>query len=65
MTPGAANTKNEGRWRTRRPHQTDVLGGIRVRLRRMELGLSQTELATRLGITFQQVQKYEKRRQPH
>jgi transcriptional regulator with XRE-family HTH domain len=44
----------------RRPHNTDVLAGIQVRLRRNELGLSQTDLANRLGITFQQVQKYEK-----
>src|SRR5215207_5351468 len=45
---------------TRAPDKTDVLAGIRVRLRRKELGLSQTDLANRLGITFQQVQKYEK-----
>src|SRR5215207_4470389 len=45
---------------TRAPDKTDVLAGIRVRLRRKELGLSQTVLANRLGITFQQVQKYEK-----
>ena len=42
------------------PNETDVLVGARVRLRRVELGLSQTKLATQLGITFQQVQKYEK-----
>lgn len=42
------------------PNETDVLVGGRVRLRRRELGLSQTELGGRLGITFQQVQKYEK-----
>ena len=34
--------------------------GRRVRDRRKELGLSQTKLAEALGITFQQVQKYEK-----
>ena len=42
------------------PTQTDVLGGSRVRVRRLELGLSQTALANELGVTFQQVQKYEK-----
>jgi transcriptional regulator with XRE-family HTH domain len=31
-----------------------------VRLRRSELGLTQANLASRLGISFQQVQKYEK-----
>ena len=34
--------------------------GRRIRARRLERGLSQTELGTRLGVTFQQVQKYEK-----
>src|SRR5260221_2869505 len=42
------------------PNETDVLVGARVRIRRVELGLSQTELANALGVTFQQVQKYEK-----
>jgi transcriptional regulator with XRE-family HTH domain len=34
--------------------------GSRVRMRRMMLGMSQTNLGDALGITFQQVQKYEK-----
>lgn len=34
--------------------------GSRMRLRRSLLGMSQAELADRLGITFQQVQKYER-----
>lgn len=34
--------------------------GERLRMKRIELGFSQTELGNRLGITFQQVQKYEK-----
>src|SRR3982074_2456865 len=34
--------------------------GSRVRMRRMMLGMSQTKLGDGLGITFQQVQKYEK-----
>jgi transcriptional regulator with XRE-family HTH domain len=37
----------------------DVLVGSKVKLRRQELGLSQTKLAQRLGLTFQQIQKYE------
>ena len=44
----------------RNPHPLDIALGLRVRLRRNELGLSQTELARATGITFQQVQKYEK-----
>lgn len=34
--------------------------GSRLRLRRLELGMSQERLAEQLGITFQQVQKYER-----
>jgi transcriptional regulator with XRE-family HTH domain len=34
--------------------------GKRVRMRRMMLGMSQTKLSDALGLTFQQVQKYEK-----
>lgn len=34
--------------------------GRRVRDRRLELGLSQVDLARRLGVTYQQVQKYER-----
>jgi len=42
------------------PHPTDAHVGKRLRMRRLMLGLSQTKLAERLGLTFQQVQKYEK-----
>ena len=38
----------------------DVRFGQRVRVRRMMLGMSQTDLGAALGVTFQQVQKYEK-----
>jgi transcriptional regulator with XRE-family HTH domain len=38
----------------------DILAGSRIRMRRQILGMSQTDLARCLGITFQQVQKYEK-----
>ena len=38
----------------------DVYVGMRVRARRQQLGMSQTTLANGLGVTFQQVQKYEK-----
>jgi transcriptional regulator with XRE-family HTH domain len=37
----------------------DALVGVRLRARRQELQISQQELGRRLGITFQQVQKYE------
>jgi transcriptional regulator with XRE-family HTH domain len=42
------------------PSPTDKHVGGRVKMRRMMLGMSQTELADALGISFQQVQKYEK-----
>jgi transcriptional regulator with XRE-family HTH domain len=38
----------------------DVAVGARLRIRRQEEGLSQQALAARLGVTFQQVQKYER-----
>jgi len=41
------------------PHKVDVIVGARVRGRRKEMSLSQTELAEAIGVTFQQVQKYE------
>ncbi|HLS68043.1 MAG TPA: helix-turn-helix transcriptional regulator [Kiloniellales bacterium] len=41
-------------------HPTDVHIGQRIRERRIELGMSQSALAGILGITFQQVQKYER-----
>jgi transcriptional regulator with XRE-family HTH domain len=42
------------------PDPTDRLVGSRMRLRRMALGLSQSDLGNELGVTFQQIQKYEK-----
>jgi len=42
------------------PNPIDVHVGSRVRTRRLALGISQEKLGTALGITFQQVQKYEK-----
>lgn len=42
------------------PNPVDVHVGVRIRLRRTLLGLSQTALAEKMGITFQQVQKYER-----
>ncbi len=42
------------------PNPVDVHVGARVRVRRKLLGMTQTELGDALGLTFQQVQKYEK-----
>ncbi|WP_031550292.1 helix-turn-helix domain-containing protein [Parvularcula oceani] len=50
-----AGTENK-----RAPHPMDIHVGSRVRLRRMMQGMSQDKLGEELGLTFQQVQKYEK-----
>jgi transcriptional regulator with XRE-family HTH domain len=44
----------------KRPNPVDIHVGSRVRLRRNMIGMSQEKLGEQLGITFQQVQKYEK-----
>jgi transcriptional regulator with XRE-family HTH domain len=44
----------------KKPNPIDVHVGSRVRLRRTMLGMSQEKLGEHLGITFQQIQKYEK-----
>jgi len=41
------------------PHAVDVHVGAKIRQRRKEIGLSQDDLARGIGVTFQQVQKYE------
>ena len=46
--------------KTKLPSPIDIHVGSRMRLRRMAIGMSQQKLATGLGVTFQQVQKYEK-----
>lgn len=42
------------------PNDVDRLVGSRVRMQRMIIGISQEKLGEALGLTFQQVQKYEK-----
>jgi len=44
----------------KKPNPVDTHVGSRVRLRRMLLGMSQERLGDSMGLTFQQVQKYEK-----
>jgi transcriptional regulator with XRE-family HTH domain len=44
----------------KKPNPIDTHVGSRVRLRRNMLGMSQEKLGESLGITFQQIQKYEK-----
>lgn len=44
----------------RKPNPIDIHVGGRIRLRRMMNGLSQERLGEQMGLTFQQIQKYEK-----
>ncbi len=46
--------------RTGKPNPVDIHVGSRVRLRRTLLGLSQEKLGEAVGLTFQQIQKYER-----
>lgn len=55
-TPRKAAAKSS----VKKPNPIDTHVGSRVRLRRMVLGMSQEKLGNLLGLTFQQVQKYEK-----
>ena len=45
---------------TRKPDPVDIEVGQRIKIQRLAAGLSQTELGESIGVTFQQVQKYEK-----
>jgi transcriptional regulator with XRE-family HTH domain len=58
--PGIAENLDGDEKGSRRPNPIDVHVGSRVRFRRMLLGMSQEKLGEKLGLTFQQVQKYEK-----
>jgi transcriptional regulator with XRE-family HTH domain len=52
--------EGDERGNSRRANPIDKHVGERVRMRRMLLGMSQERLGEQLGLTFQQVQKYEK-----
>lgn len=65
MNAISQTSATDGRPRRRRlgrrgPDPLDVHIGARVRLRRVLLGLTQVTLAAALGLTFQQIQKYER-----
>ncbi len=45
---------------TKNPNFIDILIGKRIRHRRIAIGLSQKALGSHLGVSFQQIQKYEK-----
>ena len=58
----ALTVRSEERLETtgRKPNPMDTHVGSRVRLRRMVVGMSQEKLGEKMGLTFQQIQKYEK-----
>ncbi len=56
----APKKSSRGRTPLGEPNPVDVHVGNRIRLRRTLLGMSQERLASLLGLTFQQVQKYER-----
>ena len=58
--PPVSRRASRGRTPSGRPNPIDVHVGNRVRLRRTLLGMSQEKLGEALGLTFQQVQKYER-----
>ncbi len=60
MTDKAPIDEGDDRNNSRRANPVDKHVGERVRMRRMLLGMSQERLGENLGLTFQQVQKYEK-----
>nr|WP_207999990.1 helix-turn-helix transcriptional regulator [Bartonella saheliensis] len=57
---GRSQPEGEPEVKAKNPHFNDILIGKRIRLRREMLKISQKELGHRLGVTFQQIQKYEK-----
>ena len=59
-TPANSRKSSRGRTPSGKPNPVDVHVGARVRLRRTLLGQSQEKLGEALGLTFQQVQKYER-----
>ncbi|HYE48061.1 MAG TPA: helix-turn-helix domain-containing protein [Azospirillaceae bacterium] len=60
MQTSTRGRRGGGRPKMDKPNPIDVHVGSRVRLRRTLLGMSQEKLGEAIGLTFQQVQKYER-----
>ncbi len=58
--PPMSHRSVRGRMPSGKPNPVDVYVGNRVKHRRTTLGMSQEQLGVALGVTFQQVQKYER-----
>lgn len=60
MNPSSARSRNRQRTiMVDGPHPIDIHVGARIRAQRIVCGLTQSDLAKRVGISFQSVQKYE------
>ncbi len=59
-SPIRSRIKSNGKSTNDGPHPVDIYVGSRVRLRRTLMGLSQEKLGEAVGLTFQQIQKYER-----
>lgn len=60
MTRESGRGKGRGRSLTGKPNPIDIHVGSRIRQRRTLLGMSQQKLGESIGLTFQQIQKYER-----
>ena len=60
MVIGAKNKTEKVELRSENPDPIDIHVGARLRMRRNLVGMSQEQLGKALGLTFQQIQKYER-----
>jgi transcriptional regulator with XRE-family HTH domain len=60
MAKSATNGTAKKKSKQRSSGPAEIEMGRRIRVRRVEMGISQAELGDKLGVSFQQVQKYEK-----
>jgi transcriptional regulator with XRE-family HTH domain len=60
MLPSSSSGTRQKMMNQRKPDALDIAVGQRIRIERLARHMSQTELAERIGVSFQQVQKYEK-----
>ncbi|WP_375615234.1 MULTISPECIES: helix-turn-helix domain-containing protein [unclassified Bartonella] len=57
---GRSHSAGELEVKAKNPHFNDISIGKKIRLKRTMIGMSQKKLGSQLGVTFQQIQKYEK-----
>ncbi|WP_273723501.1 helix-turn-helix domain-containing protein [Bartonella sp. AU18XJBT] len=57
---GRSQPAGELEVKAKNPHFNDISIGRKIRFKRTMIGMSQKQLGSQLGVTFQQIQKYEK-----